>query len=220
MDYLSEEFNMGRKRVWINEVKCTVCDKIFIHRKDITGKYCSKECVNKGRCKKVIIKCLVCNKEILCKLSEHRKYCSLSCYWMLANKNRIIIPKCSNCGKDAVRNNGVARKLCNECFNNLFRVANRTIADLILGSKDPQNKYRKIRFNAKWVLDRSGIIKICSKCGYSKHVEVCHVKAISDFTLDTKISIVNSLSNLMYLCPNCHWEFDNKISQLSEMGSR
>ena len=157
--------------------------------------------------------CIRCGSwDILCKLSEHRKYCSLSCYWIIANKNRIVIPKCSNCEKDTSRwNNGIARKFCNECFNNLFRVANKTIVDLILGSKDPQNKYRKIRFNAKWILDRSGIVKICSKCNYTKHVEVCHTKAISDFPLDTKITVVNSLTNLMYLCPNCHWEFDNKI---------
>jgi len=38
---------------------------------------------------------------------------------------------------------------------------------------------------------------------------VCHIKAVSDFDENTPIVIINSIDNLMALCPNCHWEFDN-----------
>jgi HNH endonuclease len=50
--------------------------------------------------------------------------------------------------------------------------------------------------------------RIC-KCGYSKHVEICHIKEVKSFPDDAKIKEINDPSNLLYLCPNCHWEFDN-----------
>lgn len=53
--------------------------------------------------------------------------------------------------------------------------------------------------------------KICQNCGYNKHVEICHIKPIKDFPLTTRLSVVNAQTNLLTLCPNCHWEFDNKL---------
>ena len=50
----------------------------------------------------------------------------------------------------------------------------------------------------------------CECCGYDKHFEAAHIKPIGSFPLDTPISDINSLENLVSLCPNCHWEFDNK----------
>ncbi len=49
----------------------------------------------------------------------------------------------------------------------------------------------------------------CVRCGYDKHIEVCHRSPLTGFPLDTPISVVNSLDNLIGLCPNCHWELDN-----------
>lgn len=51
--------------------------------------------------------------------------------------------------------------------------------------------------------------KICSRCNFSLHVEVCHVKSVSSFPKDTLLSVVNDINNLIVLCPNCHWKFDN-----------
>lgn len=51
--------------------------------------------------------------------------------------------------------------------------------------------------------------KRCKICGYSKHVENCHVKAIQLFDESTPLSVINSENNLVLLCPNHHWEFDN-----------
>lgn len=50
----------------------------------------------------------------------------------------------------------------------------------------------------------------CRLCGYSKHIEVCHLKAISEYHSDTKVSTINDICNLIGLCRNCHWELDNK----------
>lgn len=56
----------------------------------------------------------------------------------------------------------------------------------------------------------------CANCGYSKHVELCHIKPIKDFPKTSTIAEVNSYENLIQLCPNCHWEFDNGILCLPE----
>ena len=71
------------------------------------------------------------------------------------------------------------------------------------------NRYGKIRKLARDKCGRDKKLNNCQKCGYNKHVEVSHIKAIRDFDINEYISIVNDSSNLMVLCPNCHWEFDN-----------
>lgn len=56
--------------------------------------------------------------------------------------------------------------------------------------------------------------QICSNCGYDKHVEVCHIKPISKFSLDTLVSEINKLENLLLLCPNCHYEYDKGLLKI------
>jgi hypothetical protein len=56
--------------------------------------------------------------------------------------------------------------------------------------------------------------KVCEKCGYNKHVEVCHKKSIASFDLSANIdNEINHADNLLVLCRNCHWEFDNRLWQ-------
>lgn len=76
-------------------------------------------------------------------------------------------------------------------------------------SKNWQTARTMIRKHAERSIKNLNLSKICSSCGYSKHVELCHIKSVSSFSKDTLISDVNSPNNLKYLCPNCHWEFDN-----------
>jgi hypothetical protein len=51
--------------------------------------------------------------------------------------------------------------------------------------------------------------KECLACGYDKHVEVCHIKSVSEFDDNTIVSEINHIDNLIGLCPTHHWEFDN-----------
>ena len=51
--------------------------------------------------------------------------------------------------------------------------------------------------------------KKCSVCGYDKHVELAHIKAVSEFNVSDKLSDINNERNIIQLCRNCHWEFDN-----------
>lgn len=51
----------------------------------------------------------------------------------------------------------------------------------------------------------------CEVCSYSKHVEVCHIRPISTFPVESQLKDINSKDNLVGLCPNCHWEFDHSL---------
>ena len=53
------------------------------------------------------------------------------------------------------------------------------------------------------------------RSGYDKHYEVCHIKAVSDFSEDTPITVINHIDNLVALCPNHHWEFDNGLLDIA-----
>lgn len=82
-----------------------------------------------------------------------------------------------------------------------------TISDFVV--RKGANKFDSIRGAAR-TLFRNLENKCCEECGWSHHVEVCHITPICDFDLNTTIDVVNDMSNLRLLCPNCHWLFDNK----------
>ena len=85
-------------------------------------------------------------------------------------------------------------------------------SDLTIGErtyhKHKSAKYSYIRADAKRIL-KNFTDKSCKNCGYNKHTEVAHIKSIASFPKDTKIKEVNDINNLIFLCPNCHWEFDH-----------
>lgn len=49
----------------------------------------------------------------------------------------------------------------------------------------------------------------CLVCGYTKHIQLAHIQAISSFPSSATLGEINSPSNNLPLCPNHHWEFDN-----------
>jgi predicted restriction endonuclease len=82
-----------------------------------------------------------------------------------------------------------------------------------LRAKRKENGDVSIWDHAKRVYANSSLPKYCWICGYNKHYDVCHIKPVRLFTDDALISNVNSLTNLMAMCRNHHWEFDH--NQLS-----
>lgn len=60
----------------------------------------------------------------------------------------------------------------------------------------------------------------CQKCGYDFHVEMAHIKPISSFTADITLGEINSPNNILVLCRNHHWEFDNNILSLANIPKR
>lgn len=137
--------------------------------------------------------CKTCGSE-----TTNPKFCSRSCAATTNNRVPKRIKKkyfCEHCGCET----RYRRKTCDDCL-----VLDMTLAEA---------KYTKHHKSAAWNLvrgrARSAIPHApCENCGYEKHTEVCHVKDISSFSEDTLISVVNDPSNLVRLCPNCHWEFD------------
>ncbi len=58
----------------------------------------------------------------------------------------------------------------------------------------------------------------CIKCGYTLFVELAHIDAIANFGLESLVSEVNDVSNIIPLCPNCHWEFDHGYFTIKDLG--
>ena len=69
--------------------------------------------------------------------------------------------------------------------------------------------HAKLRGHARSIYKQSGRPLECFSCGYNLHVDVCHIQDVKDFPLDTLVSVVNDIDNLVALDKRCHWEFDH-----------
>lgn len=96
--------------------------------------------------------------------------------------------------------------------NYISKVENKTLAEVISTYKG-SNRYRVIRCNARKLYIASDRPLACEFCGYNRNFEVCHIKDIARFPLDSLVGEINSLDNLIALCPNHHWELDGKFLQ-------
>jgi hypothetical protein len=50
---------------------------------------------------------------------------------------------------------------------------------------------------------------VCAACGYSLHVDICHIVAVADWPPTATVREVNAEDNLVALDKRCHWEFDH-----------
>ena len=213
-------------------LECELCHEKFERGKaDIVGAikgtknrtmaYCSKSCSNLAKVKRVKISCYTCSKEFekTPKQVGNKNFCSRSCSVAESNKTsprRRPEGSCSICGSSCSK----SRKLCNSC-NAIKRVEsdNITIGEMKIKfgerSRTPgfiSNRVREYSRRTNGYL----LGLPCENCGYSKHTELCHIKAISSFNDDAKVSDINDRSNIANLCPNCHWEFDSGLLSLSD----
>ena len=138
--------------------------------------------------------------------TSNPKFCSRSCSTIVANKakpKRVAKDRnCLRCGCQVPR----GRTVCEDCLS----PKDITLGEATYTKHHQSSAFALVRSRARAVV--KDWEKICKHCGYSKHVEVCHIKAISEYPPDTKLSAINDPSNLLLLCPNCHWEFDNALS--------
>lgn len=153
-----------------------------------------------------LMKCLKCKK-----ITKNSKFCSKSCANSFNNKNNPKRKKtklCKECNKEFIFSD---RTYCKKCFKKKFPTLlelNPTFKEI--KSKRKYQKYSRIRDIAR----KYYTIRICEKCGYDKHIEICHIKPINSFKDSDRLSKINSKENLIALCPNCHWEFDNNILKI------
>ena len=158
-----------------------------------------------------IMNCISCGNQ-----TTNPKFCGRSCAAKFNNKikpKRISSNKCKSCSLSISHN----KTYCMVCDSKRIRypIETKTLEESIDSIGKTANRYRSIRDSARNKLIASGIPTCCNNCNYNKHVEVCHIKSISSFPLDTKIAEINNISNLIYLCPNCHWEFDNDLLDIN-----
>lgn len=157
-------------------------------------------------------KCAWCEKE-----TRNLKFCSRSCSTKNSNK---VSPKRWKTKQCKLCDTKVASKYiyCSKCRDhNKLSLDTRTISEV-------SDRYIKHHKSSAYALIRSrariamqGDNLKCENCGYTKHIEVAHIKPISKFSKDTPISEVNNKNNLLALCPNCHWEFDHDMLKLEDI---
>lgn len=151
--------------------------------------------------------CRNCNN-----LTNNPVFCTRSCAAIFNNTNN---PKrkwrCKKCNLVKPKSSSRAR-MCQDC-KDIFT----TPKFLTVGEVKSHYLKRGYSYNNvySYIRERSRkYVKLfnnpfCAKCGYNKHVEVAHIKPISKFDDNSKIEDINNPSNLILLCPNCHWELDN-----------
>ena len=83
-----------------------------------------------------------------------------------------------------------------------------TKSEIVYDKHHRSAAFAYIRWHARRVIMKS-VPQICGECGYSLTVEVCHIRSISSFPDDAKLSEINTPENLVLLCPNHHWLRDN-----------
>lgn len=157
------------------------------------------------------MKCTNCGKE-----TTNKKFCSRSCSAKVTNKvpKRVRTNKCSKCNSLARSYRATLCKYhCEEYKRNkIFEYKSKTLGEYksIQIKKGHHPSWHGVRiriYSRQW--NKELTKEPCRHCGYSKHVEMAHIKSVSEFSDDTPLSEINSKENLIPLCPNCHWEFDN-----------
>lgn len=140
--------------------------------------------------------------------TNNPKFCSSSCSASVNNKlfpKRIPITKQLPYEKRNDRIKNIDRKSIE-----LSRNKNITIGEIKSRHKNSHISWVKgvIRSSVRtWNKD---LIKLpCAKCGYDKFVELAHIKALSSFPDTATLGEVHGSTNVIQLCPNCHWELDN-----------
>lgn len=158
--------------------------------------------------------CLYCLKEFI---GDYRKrFCNHKCAG-LYNSNKIenrfsICKKCNNSFSLKRKASGgfLIKKICDDCsLESSF--ANQTKGSLYDRRKNWQSANSGLRKHARKVYAESGQPQVCKVCGYDKHIEISHIKSVKDFLDDVKVLEINAIDNLVGLCPNHHWEFDNEM---------
>lgn len=93
-------------------------------------------------------------------------------------------------------------------------ISNKTKGELFNDRKNWQSARSAIQKDARKVFFEDNLTPKCLICGYTHHIEVAHIKAVSEFSNNTFIKEINRKDNLIGLCPNHHWEFDNGLLKI------
>lgn len=193
----NREISTFRKR---NQRFCQKCNKDITYEHDsyrIKRKYCV-ECGKGKHIKYLIDSVNKNNKELRSNWKERKK------------------GKCQNCNEPISA--GASR--CRKCVNTV------DLTGITLGEylgehtcyKDC-NKYTAVR-SLGYAKNKKLQKLPCQKCGYDRHVDICHIKPVSSFSLNDLLDDIHHPSNILVLCRNCHWEFDHQMLELKDIPPR
>lgn len=169
----------------------------------------------------MLVICKQCEKQFEKSVNQINKtnnnnFCCRSCS---ATYNNLKYPKRSKTKKCKYCTNLVSSKLqkCKTCINNFRKILDSDrISDVTYRNHHKSSSFALIRSRAR-TFAKTLNWNCCKYCGYDKHIEICHIKPIKDFSEDSLVSEVNHIDNLLPLCPNCHWEFDNNLINLNDI---
>lgn len=138
-------------------------------------------------------------------------YCSLSCSAKArAEKNRK--PHfCRSCATVIPK----TRKVCDAC--KYYSSDASLLVQELKVKYGPSKFHSVIRAHARAQYKNSGKPFACLWCGYSRHVDIAHIVSVKygrehNFTMD----LINNHHNLIALCKNHHWEFDNGYLEIRD----
>lgn len=203
--------------------------------------FCSQECQKRyyqDECYVTVI-CENCGKEKRISKGDFNKskskkfFCDRSCAASYSNKTRTInngiIWKYDNNGKSKKGYNKCPicgelkyyrSKLCKKCSDKeRSLIKERTLGSYIEGHKYLTTKCGDIRRDARRTLEESQIDKVCAYCqnhDFDEILEVHHIKGILEFDNETTINEINSISNLVWLCPNHHIMLEKGLISLDD----
>ena len=184
--------------------------------------------------------CLYCGQIIRLKpgtkpsLTRQKKFCDRSC---AAKYNNRKFPKreatkesqCSYCGtmillKQDKKGHYRKRKYCDDCAK-LRTSFSRSLGtdfhvdELTKAQLKERSDYKYYYRNIITARARKTYYKVykkeCIICDYNIYVEVCHLRAVRDFPDSATVGEINSLDNLVCLCPTHHKELDLKVLNLT-----
>lgn len=166
--------------------------------------------------------CLLCSSIIRVKDKEKvvetrkRKFCNSSCFAKHNNATRIRIKKPKpktycECGQETPNPTCCDACIAKKKLKGRLPFEDRSKGELFSSRKNWQSSRSSIVHKALKKYEKSGLPMTCKECGYSKHVEIAHRKAVASFPDSALFKEINHLDNLVPLCRNHHWEQENGL---------
>lgn len=184
---------------------CVIC------RRQLTSQILSRHLAAHGE-KPYRNTCLNCGRG-----TNNAKFCSHSCAASHSNKispKRTSSKKCSMCD-DPVKSS--KHELCVVHYQE--KTSNKKSGYKLVTIGEIKARYSDKQAHPSWVRgavrgyvrnwNKNLISLPCAKCGYDKHVELAHIDSLADLPDQTTLGEAHASTNVIQLCPNCHWEFDN-----------
>jgi len=177
----------------------------------------------------ISVTCENCSKEFFKNKSEAarspRHFCSRSCANSKHNTEKAKRSKkqrtCTLCTKSYIQTKA-RRKICEVCFVPPLCKDNMTLSQckdkLSVQGKHPSWYTVHVRGHNR--TKNKKLATSCQKCGYSKHVECCHIKPVASFEGNATLAEINHVDNIVVLCRNCHWEFDHNQLSIVDIPKR